>query len=153
MVYSTVEHEKTDLGVADDGLPRVLTEKLHALLPLIDVVGVLPQKDRAHQHRTPFKEMFKAGQSELNVTVFVEVRAESVRVFFRIALLRNKNYESKHKKHNNQRRREMRGQLDPTARNITNGNNQNRHHTSGARRNRKIVVNRGDKTAANGVDI
>lgn len=36
------------LRVADDGLARVLGKELHPLLPLVDIVGVLPKQNGAH---------------------------------------------------------------------------------------------------------
>lgn len=36
------------LGVADDGLARIIGEQLDALLPLVHVVGVLAEEDGAH---------------------------------------------------------------------------------------------------------
>ena len=41
-------HTHTNLGVADDGLSRVIPEELNALLPLVNVVRVLPKQDGAH---------------------------------------------------------------------------------------------------------
>jgi hypothetical protein len=65
-------------------LSRIALVQLDPFVPLVDVVGVLPQQDTVQQERPSGYQLLEAGQPELQVNVIWKRQSKDTSQFKRL---------------------------------------------------------------------